>query len=242
MSLYSIEFESSEEDGDQCPPNMGTIILQCPKPKRHVKTDPVKIHTKTSKTADTHTSVENKRSDYISYKIVCKKKLKINGMRKFFSFFRDDTLLYTAKWKSKASTEIVISTNPTPHLSGQAEAILLIGNDFKDFSLREKNKHGTEILTNRFFNSENHRNMAVTFFNMNSNGDLSLYSTRNRDFNGREIVPSIKNETLAELKQNIISIYIWKSAKNTLNIDAKPNFNVCDLFAIAISSFVCPIH
>ena len=268
MSLYTLKFNSSDEPSDEHNDlfilsdneiDENNLISEIPKP--------IVSENETSKpiiNKNLSTSINIKPNDeilipkkievpkpiiinYPIYLIQREQKIKFNGIRTFFRFNLLQQRYFSAKLKTRNTNYIPIVSGDEIHLSGPAEAVIITGNDGKDFSLRNKSHTGHEILTIRYFEiSKSIRKMLITFFDRNENCPKTLKSRMVNNlpflnFEGRYVIQSIKNAILFNEENGPNLLFLRKTGKNALEIEAKFDINPLFLFAIGISSFICSI-
>lgn len=189
---------------------------------------------------------------YITYTCIRKKAANIKGRKVFFYFKRNDTIIYSAKYKS-TSPFIPIDSGDTPHINGSSEhqVVLLYTNDLCDFSLRRNNSHGEELMSIQFRRYEHEarqpRRLTLYFFDQKENLPQQIESmppeqteemTWCIDLNDDDAITSIKNCRIEDPDHNIFEI-IRKTQEDILEIEAQSDIEPAYLFATAIASFLC---
>lgn len=192
-----------------------------------------------------------KRPEYPIYLVKRETKTHINGRRLFFNLYKGEEQIYTAKCKTKNAHHVYIMKGNEVHIKSTADAVILVGNDGCDFSLRKKEDLGDEILTVRILppktSADTTRRMSVCFFERIPGTPKKIFSKKptvnpdgkiEHDFNGRFAIGSIKNAVLVSKPEGPNLLYIRKTGNNEIEIE--PRFNHDDLWilALGIASFL----
>lgn len=189
--------------------------------------------------------------EWITYLITREKKTHLNGTRIFFNFFEGSRQTYVAKCKTKKASNVYIMKGSEVHMGSTADALILIGNDGADFSLRKKVNSGDEIMTVRIVppktSTDTTRRMTVTFF-FPCHGSPSKLVTKppslnhsgkiEHDFEGRTAIESIKNAVLIDKTNGAGKLFIRKTAKDAIELDAKFSHDKVSIFTVGIASFL----
>ncbi|OHS94470.1 hypothetical protein TRFO_11083 [Tritrichomonas foetus] len=186
-----------------------------------------------------------------TYLITRESKMHLNGKRIFFSFFDGNKQIYAAKCKSKNAESVFIMKGKQVHLGETADAIILVGNEGSDFSLRKSSNSGDEIITVRIVPpktpADTARKMAVTFF-MPKDGTPARITSKNpglnpdgkveHDFEGHFAVSSMKNAVLVAKANGPNLVLIRKTGPDAIEIDVRFEHEDLWIFAIGIASFL----
>lgn len=195
-------------------------------------------------------------NDFKTFTIKRSTSIMIYGKRIKFSILDGENVLFSSKFKGMEKI-IPISAGAECHMkASEHDAYVITGNDFHDFSLREKSATGREKLTCRFFSygkTMRTRRSVVTLFFHQSDSESNDYVLRLtsrkpvvdddgnvlHDFGGRKAVQSIRNVAYIDKESNLDLIYLRKTDDDILELDSKVNIGPLSLFAIAISDFMC---
>ncbi|KAK8895801.1 hypothetical protein M9Y10_013686 [Tritrichomonas musculus] len=234
-------FQKQESDGD-------TPINVKPPPRQSL---PVQIEPQNSTELQEHQQIKPENPIYL---IKRETKAHLNGRRIFFNFYIGDQQVYTAKCKTKNSDHVYIMKGNDAHLSSTADAIMLIGNDGSDFSLRKKEDLGEEILTIRILppktTADTSRKMTISFFSPLEGTPKKIFAKSpglnpdgkiEHDFEGRFAVESIKNAVLVSKLEGPSLMFIRKTGKDAIEIEAKFKHEDLWIFSIGIASFMSKV-
>lgn len=185
------------------------------------------------------------KDTFLQYLINRQIKISIKGKSYHFSFLQDQSITYNAFAQTRSSNFIYFQKNDPFSSDSLNNAVLVQGNDGKDFTLRTKPKGGHEIFTIRFSpikSEQSVREMVITFFEFKHvikfKSNLKEHAT---DISGSSIIPSVKNAIIVDNHNSNTVIRIQKVRKNQLMIES---ILVCDplwIFAIGISSFLSQV-
>ncbi|OHT12220.1 hypothetical protein TRFO_18133 [Tritrichomonas foetus] len=192
---------------------------------------------------DENIKTENDIQVWKKYTVTREKKAHLNGRRLFFSLFDENKILYAAKTKTKNSKTINIKKGSEAHLSAKSDAIILVGNEGRNFSLRNKSNTGEEIITIKVSPPKNKSNeirkMTINFFEPMKDTPLVLtsnYSKMKKDHNFK--IKSIKNNILTEKGKDQNKLIIRRSNDNDLEIEIGFMHDELWAFAFGIASFL----
>jgi hypothetical protein len=193
-----------------------------------------------------------KRIESISKTYVVSRDAKkhLNGKSVFFKLEEEMMPLFVAKFKKR--TVAIFTADRGAHLSGTADAVLLVANESQDFSLR---KPATEnVLTVRIMSPtlpvENARKVTVNFFVERPGPPAQLVSKNPKlnpdgkvahDFGGKFAIDSVKNAVLVAKQDGPPLLFIRKAGKDALEIDAWFLYEPLWIFAMGIASFMTKV-
>jgi hypothetical protein len=174
----------------------------------------------------------------------------VGGSRTLFRFMGDQTLKFSATFKTRAENFIPIVSGNDVHLGGgHWDAVLLYGNAFCDFSLRLNSRTGAEVMSLQFrrFHKDGSRprKLSVFLFGEKPGWPSRLEAAEPRcsddmawsvDLNSDSALSSIKNCKLESM--GVPYCYVRKMRKNELEVEGRTLDDIC-LFAITIGSFLC---
>lgn len=199
-------------------------------------------------------SSENLETQYPIYLIKREKKTHLNGQRLFFNLYIGNQQIYTAKCKTKSAHHVYIMKGTDVHLGSTADALILIGNDSSDFSLRKKKDLGAEIMTIRILpprtTADTSRKMTVSFFAPLEGTPNKIYTKSpglnqegkiEHDFEGKFAIESIKNAVLVAKPEGPKMMFIRKIGENSIEIEARFEHEDLWIFAIGIASFLSKV-
>lgn len=194
------------------------------------------------------------KPDFPIYLIKREKKTHLNGRRIFFNFYLGEQQIYTAKCKTKTAHHVYIAKGNEAHLKSTSDAVILVGNDSSDFSLRKQEDLGNEILTVRILppktSADKTRRMTISFFNplegtpnkvFSKNPNLNPDGKVEHDFQGRFSIESVKNAVLVSKIEGQNMLYIRKTGSNEIEIEPKFKHDMLWIFAIGIASFMSKV-
>jgi hypothetical protein len=174
----------------------------------------------------------------------------LTGKSVFFRLEESETPLFLAKFKK--SHVAIFTADREPHLRATADAVMLVADEMRDFSLRTS---ATEkILNVRIMPAslpvENARRLTVSFF-IEQPGLPTRLVSRNpklnrdgkvvHDFDGKFAIHSVKSAVLVARQDGPPLSYIRKAGKDALEIDAKFPHEPLWIFAIGIASFMTKV-
>lgn len=191
------------------------------------------------------------------YLVKREKKMQINGRRILFSFLEGSRHIYSAKCKGKNPHHVYIKRGDKPDdiKSGDtADAIIMIGNEGTDFSLRKSTNSSNEIMTIRISPArtpaDTARKMSVIFFEprdgaparlMSKNPSLNPDGKPEHDFEGRFAIDSVKNAVLVDKTKGPSLMFIRKTGKMAIEIEVRFEHEDLWIFAIGIASFLSKV-
>lgn len=191
------------------------------------------------------------------YLITREKKMQINGRRILFSFFEGSRQIYSAKCKGKNPHHVYIKRGDKPdsiNNGDTADAIIMIGNEGTDFSLRKSSNSSNEIMTIRITPArtpaDTARKLNVIFFEprdgaparlMSKNPCLNPDGKPEHDFEGRFAIDSVKNAVLVDKTKGPSLMFIRKTGKMAIEIEVRFEHEDLWIFAIGIASFLSKV-
>lgn len=237
---------------DQPPIIQSTInqsaTIQSPIDQSETVNSPNSPSAKPSKNLESQTQQD---SQEILYLITREKKTHLNGRRLFFHLYNGSELIYTAKCKTKSAHHVYIMKGNDAHLGSDADALILIGNDSSDFSLRKKKNLGSEVMTVRILppktTADTTRKMTVSFFTPFDGTPAKIFTKKpclspngkiEHDFEGKFAIESIKNAVLVAKHNGPKMMSIRKTGEDSLEIEPKFEHEDLWIFAIGIASFL----
>jgi hypothetical protein len=185
-----------------------------------------------------------------NYVVARDAKTHLIGKSMFFRLEEQMVPLFVAKFKK--SQVAIFTADREPHLRATSDAVMLVANETRDFSLR---KSATEdILTIRIMPAalpvENARKLTVNFF-VEQPGLPARLVSRNpklnpdgkvvHDFDGKFAIHSVKSAVLVARQDGPPLAYIRKTGKDALDIDAMFPHEPLWIFAIGIASFMTKV-
>lgn len=201
--------------------------------------------------SDNLESQKQQDSQELLYLVTREKKTHLNGRRLFFHLYIGSELIYTAKCKTKSAHHVYIMKGDDAHLGSDADALILIGNDSSDFSLRKKKNLGSEVMTVRILppktTSDTTRKMTVSFFTPFEGTPAKIFTKKpclnpngkiEHDFEGKFAIESIKNAVLVAKHDGPKMMSIRKTGEDSLEIEPKFEHEDLWIFAIGIASFL----
>lgn len=210
-----------------------------------------------SQTATSPSKLNMTPNSWPIYLITREKKMQINGRRILFTFNEGSRHIYSAKCKGKNPHHVYIKhgENPDKIDNGDtADAIIMIGNEGTDFSLRKSSNSSNEIMTIRITpartSADTARKMSVIFFEprdgaparlMSKNPCLNPDGKPEHDFEGRFAIDSVKNAVLVDKTKGPSLMFIRKTGKMAIEIEARFEHEDLWIFAIGIASFLSKV-
>ncbi|OHT04584.1 hypothetical protein TRFO_27912 [Tritrichomonas foetus] len=189
-----------------------------------------------------------------TYLITRDSKMHFNGRRLFFSFFDGSNQLYAAKCKSKNAESVFIMKGTKVHLGETADALVLVGNDSSDFSLRKNTNVDDEIMTIRIIPpktpADTARKLTVSFFSPKDGTPARLTSKNPKlnpdgkvehDFEGHFAVSSTKNAVLVAKANGPSMLLIRKTGPDAIEIETRFEHEDLWIFTIGIASFLSKV-
>lgn len=187
-------------------------------------------------------------SEFTQYLLVRDKSMTWRGKRTHFQLYKNgEPILHS---KVKANDEIVYFAEGTEmHFKDVPKHTILSHDDH--FSLREGGETGKEIIHISYGLMEDKKNMPrviqAKLFNKDDESELLRSRKPKRiehfdgwvlNLSGRSGLKSIKNCVMLN-KDNKEKIIITKKDKNTLSIEAGPEYSDEIVFTFGVSSFLC---
>ena len=194
-----------------------------------------------------------KSQNWPMYLVTRDKKMNIKGRRIMFALFEGSNQLYSAKCKSNNPKSVFIMKGSKIKHGETADALILVGNNSSDFSLRKNINSGDEIMSVRFAQpkiSNTFRKMNIIFFApkegtparlRNKNPALNLDGNPEYDFEGRFAIESTKNTILVPQNDGPNMLLIRKTGKDAIEIEARFEHDSLWIFTAGIASFLSKV-
>ncbi|EAY15137.1 hypothetical protein TVAG_392540 [Trichomonas vaginalis G3] len=165
----------------------------------------------------------------LKYTISIEIKNKLGFPRYFFKIFNENDALFSFKTKKIVDNQsIFIEKGSDPHISSEnAEGVILIANNIKDFSLRGKSLQGKELITLRILEKDH-----IKLFWYNSESQTQSTSLKAIFTKG-----SIETVDIVDGKKNIWAKFTLLSS-NTFTSECFSRFDPMSIITIAFVLFV----
>jgi hypothetical protein len=189
------------------------------------------------------------------YTVTRERRKHLNGESIFFSIAGSDSKekMFTCKYKK--SRIYIFKAGRIPRLSEEPDAVMLVGCDFTNFSLRQSIA-SKELMTVQFgaprAPSEHGRKVAINLFAaVGAQPAEKLISQNPTDmpdgstahaFDGRFAIESVKNTVLVSRRNGPPLVLVRKEGKNALEIEARCPHEAEWVFAIGIASFLAKVR
>lgn len=200
------------------------------------------------------------QSNYVIYRCRKIKKFKF-GRRQFVFNLTDansrDTIIYTSKYqKSSINPIISIFEGKNSDLNENfADAVILTSDNLNNFSLRKKSRYGNEMMSLKFIKSVSNvkkpRSIQIyasidpeyskPIFFRNLEPKKNVFGIWQLDLNAENVFSSSKNCRIINNSTKETAFIIRKVEKHVIEIEGLKCFNILQLFALSISSFLCNI-
>ena len=202
------------------------------------------INTKQHEIYQIDENIENTHLNFpLLFTITRQKKMHLNGKSLFFKLYETNKQILIAKCKGTRDI-IPITTGDIIHLGGSSEHVLVCAENESQFSLRERNRTGNELMTINYFERGNgSRREAIISF-MNPIAQItrlqSIDYSLEKEYDDFEI-KSVKNTVFRTKESDVPLLWVRKIAENTLSVQVQFEISPVFCMAIAISSFICKI-
>jgi hypothetical protein len=173
----------------------------------------------------------------------------VRGTKILFSLRLDGAVRLSAKFKDGGQNAIPIASGTDVHLGSDSwDGVLLHGNGFSDFSLRTNSRTGREVLSLQFRTAAARRvprTLSAFFFSQPPSCPPRLTSADPTETDAGWILDIGREDALTSIKNCRLEahgrpyVYVRKTAKNVLELEAKAVIDELAVFAIAIGSFLC---
>lgn len=161
---------------------------------------------------------------------------------------------FASKIRSRKDVNIPIQKNITFVSSMPIDAVLVQGSKSQDFSLRDKDSYGEQLLQIKFIPGSSPadvgRKAVITFKSLQGMPSKLLTRTPmidpsgipTYDFQGHYSQKSIKNAVFYENQNGPNLLMVRKVGKNQIEIDVHFECDPLWIFAIGVASFISTVH